>query len=348
MKKLLSIILVLAMVLCMAACSGSGETAETPKDDAEVKADAPAAAPAEEEEDEPIIIGFNANSLANENMAFMAEYFRAYGEENNIKILTSECGGDTATMLSNLENFVAAGAQGIILHNYDPVGVEPLLLDLQEKGIVVVSYDEPSELCEYSFYCSNEELGQQIAQGVIDWYNENLEGPVKIALFTLDGYNFMKVRGDACKAALEAGIPGCTVITEEVKGVADKVDVMNNMLAANPDIQILVGLCDSSVIAVAEAWYGDLVGAGKDISQYGVFASDATDIALNLINKAKNGEGIMRTTIDLGLKNDVPLGMIASCHAAIEGRDSGYPQMNPFPYKFVTEENVHEYEAYLD
>jgi len=339
MKKLLSIILVLIMVLSLAACSQAEQPAEAPAADAPA-AEAPQAG-------EQLIIGFNANSLANENMSFMAEYFRAYGEENNIKILTSECQGDTATMLSNLENFVAAGAQGIILHNYDPTGVESMLLDLQEKGIVVVSYDEPSELCAHSYYVSNEDLGKQIAQNVINWYNENLEGPVKIALFTLENYEFMKVRGDACKAALEAGIPGCTVITQDGR-TTDKVDLFNNMLAADPDIQILVGLYDSGVVGVAEAWYGDLVGAGKDISQYGVFASDATDIALNLINKAKNGEGIMRGTIDLGLKDNVPDSIIKSIHAAILGEDWGYPQMNPFPYRFVTVENIDEFAQYLD
>jgi hypothetical protein len=56
----------------------------------------------------------------------------------------------------------------------------------------------------------------------------------------------------------------------------------------------------------------------------GVFSTDATDIALNLIKKAKTGESIYRGTFDLGIKDEVPLGMIKSCHAVIVGRDPGY------------------------
>ena len=113
-------------------------------------------------------------------------------------------------------------------------------------------------------------------------------------------------------------------------------------------MKVFSSLADSMVVGVAEAWYADLVGAGKDISEYGVFSTDATDIALNLLNQTKQGKGIFRGTIDLGLKDRVPLGMITCCHKAILGEETGYERVNYYEVKLVMEDNVDEYEQFLD
>lgn len=330
MKKLIAIIMALAILFCVTACSGAQGTGA--------------------KKDDEIIIGFNTNQLTNETMTFMVDVFKTYGEEHNIKIMVSEDGGDTATLLTNLENFVAGGVDGIIFMNYDPVGVAPMLEDLKEKGIPVVSYDEYSDLCDYSFLCSNTQLGTAIGEMAADWANANLEGPVEVALIGVDVNGFLKERGDAIEAAVKANIPDCTVYRENLGGggASDPVTIFANMTSAHPGIRVLVSVADACVVAPAEAWYGDLVGMGADISQYGVFATDATDIALNLINKSKTNEAVMRGSIDLGLKDVVPLGMISCLHAAIEGRESGYPKENYYNIKLVTAENVDEYVEYLN
>lgn len=353
MKKALSIILVLSLVFCLVACNQSegtpGKTENTPgktettPGKTETKTNDP-----KKSDDDQLIIGFNTNSLTNETMTFMVDVFKQYGDEHNIKILTSQDGGDTATMLTNLENFVAGGVDGIIFMNYDKEGVAPLLEDLRAKGIAIVSYDEYSELCDYSFLCSNEELGTAIGTMAAEWANENLEGPVEVALIGVDMNSFLKVRGDALQKALEDNIPNCTVYRENLGQGNDQVTIISNLTAAHPGIRMLVGIADACVVQAAEAWYGDLVGAGADLSQYGVFATDATDIALNLIKKSENNEAIMRGTIDLGLKDVIPLGMITCCHAAIEGRDPGYPEVNYYNIKFVTVENIDEYSEFID
>lgn len=342
MKKIIAFILAMAMVFCMAACGAQNTDApqaDNQAADSNVQAN---------EEKEELIIGFNTNNLTNETMTFMVDVFEAYGAEHNIKIMVSEDKGDTATLLTNLENFVAGGVDGIIFMNYDPEGVAPMLEDLATQGIPVVSYDEYSDLCDYSFLCSNIELGKAIGEMAADWANNNLEGPVEVALIGVDINAFLKDRGDAIEAALMENIPNCTVYRENLGGGADAVTIMSNLTAAHPDIRMLVGVADACVVSAAEAWYGDLVGMGADISQYGVFATDATDIALNLINKSITDEAIMRGSIDLGLKDVVPLGMITCLHAAIEGRESGYPKENYYNIKLVTAENIDEYVEFLN
>lgn len=81
MKKVISIILLLTLVFCLAACEKNESDPNAGKGDGE-----------------QLIIGFNTNNLTNETMTFMVDVFRQYGEEHNIKIITSQCGGNTATL----------------------------------------------------------------------------------------------------------------------------------------------------------------------------------------------------------------------------------------------------------
>ncbi len=325
MKRLFALILILVLAFTLAAC---GEK----KDDGEKQ----------------ITLAFNTNNLTNETMTFMVDVMKKYCDEHNIKFLNSQCGGDVATLQNNLENFVAGGVDGIVFMNYDEAGIEPLLLDLKEKGIALVSYDEESEICDYSFCCSNYDLGLAIGTMAAEWANEHVQGEAKMGLLSVEGAQFLKVRSDGIQDGYNKTIKNGTTIRQPISG-GGALDTYANMLSADPDIKIFTSIADSVVVGVAEAWYGDLVGAGADISQYGVFSTDATDIALNLVNQAKNGKGTYRGTIDLGLKTWIPLGMIQCCHAAVLGVPAeGWEKVNYYKVKYVMEDNIDEYSEFLD
>ena len=170
MKKIIALLMLLIMTLAFVSCGSTPEPTPTPAPADDGGNDEPAPEPARQ-----LTIGFNTNDLTNETMSFMVDVFYKYGEENNIKIMVSQDGNDTAKMQDNLENFVAGGCDGIILMNYDPTGIEPILLKLKEKGIAIVSYDEYSEIADYSFLCSNYDLGYAIGKSGAEWANEHVD-----------------------------------------------------------------------------------------------------------------------------------------------------------------------------
>lgn len=346
MKKKVALLLSFAMLFLLCACSqNSPEPAKTdPPKEGQEQSDTNQN---NTTSDKQLVVGFNANNLTNETMTYMVEVFEQYGAEHNIKILTSEDKGDTATMLSNIENLVAAGADGIILMNNDPQGVEPILQDLVDKGIPFVSYDEYSALAVNSFYGSNEQMGTAIGEMAAEWINENLEGHVDVALIGVDQNQFLKNRGDALEKAIYDNVADVSVWRDNLGQDKPPQDVLANLVVGHPNIKVLVGVADACVVSAAEAWYGDLVGQGADLSQYGVFATDATNAALKLIKASVDGGSIMRGSLDLGLKYDVPMGMIQCVHAAIEGRDSGYPEVFVYKMNPVTEKNIDEFSQYI-
>ena len=342
MKKITAWLLILILSFALVSCGGQPTPEPTPEPTPDSGETEPAPEPQRQ-----LTIGFNTNNLTNETMSFMTDVFYKYGEENNIKILVSEDNMETAVTQNNLENMVAAGVDGIIFMNEDPVGVVPTIEMLKEKGIVVISYDEYSEEADYVFMCSNYDLGYAIGSMAGDWATEHVDDDEIIMGVMTGAFNDATTKRsagiiDGFKEHCDRGR------VYDVPATQPFVDCFYNMLSAEPNMKIFASLADSMVCGVAEAWYADLVGAGKDISEYGVFATDATDIALNLLNASKNGEGIFRGTIDLGLKDRVPLGMITCCHKAILGEDPGYERVNYYEVKRVMEDNVDEYSQFID
>ncbi|MBR0451673.1 MAG: substrate-binding domain-containing protein [Oscillospiraceae bacterium] len=341
MKKILAILMLLVLAFSFAACGESSTPEPTPTPSG---GDEPAPEP-----EKQLIIGFNCNNLTNETMSFMVDVFYKYGEEHNIKILTSQDENDTGRTMNNLENMVAAGADGIIFMNNDPTGMASMVADLKEKGVAIVSYDEYCEYADYSFLCSYYDLGYAIGKMAAEWANENVKTEkIVYGMMGVEVNESATNRSNGIEDGFRDNCPRADIY--RVPATMPFVDCFYNMLSARPDIQICASLADGMVVEIAEAWYADLKGAGKDISQYGVFSTDATDIALNLIYTAKKGEGIYRGTIDLGLKDRVPLGMITCCHAAILGKDTpaGYDKINYYEMKLVTEKNIDEYAEFLD
>ena len=335
MKKALALVLLLVMALSFAACGGSsggnsGGGSSGGKED-------------------KICLGFNTNGLTNETMSFMADVMKKYCDEHGFDFMVAQDDGEISKMQNNLENMVAGGCDGIIFMNYDPPAMEKVVLELKEKGIKFVSYDEYSDICDYCWHMSNYDTGYAIGQMAAEWINKAIPEikDVKVGFIAADTIKFMIDRGDGiCDGLTDNCKNGVNILRTPVAGSA--LDTFANLWAANPDIHVFTSIAGAAVTGVAEAWYGDLVGAGKDISEYGVFSTDATDIELNLIYQAKQGKGVYRGTIDLGLKDYIPIGMIECLHSAVTGEDFGYPQENWYGLKFVTEDNIEEYSQYID
>ncbi|MDO5138207.1 MAG: sugar ABC transporter substrate-binding protein [Oscillospiraceae bacterium] len=342
MKKIIALLMLLIMTLAFVSCGSTPEPTPTPAPADDGGNDEPAPEPARQ-----LTIGFNTNDLTNETMSFMVDVFYKYGEENNIKIMVSQDNQETSVTMNNIENMVSAGVDGIIFMNWDPTGIEPTVQELVDKGIAVISYDEFSEHATYSFICPNYDLGYAIGTMAANWANDAIDDE-KIVFGLMSGeINEATInRSQGIEDGFKDNCPRAEVY--RAPATFPTVDCFYNMYSARPDIKVFASLADSMVVGIAEAWYADLVGAGEDISEYGVFSTDATDIALNLVNQAKQGKGIFRGTIDLGLKDVVPLSMITACHKAILGEESGFEKTSYYNIKMVTEANIDEYSEFLD
>ena len=165
MKKLIALLLALAMVLSLAACGASEPAAtEAPKADAPA-AEAPAApaAPAAPE----IKVGIAAPDVTHGWVAGVAYYAEKYCKDNGLeyKVHTS---ADAAEMQAGLQDLVAWGAT-VIVSFPQWAGMETAMQEIIDMGIPVVNFDV-DVACEgiYKVTGDNYDMGYQSAKYIVE------------------------------------------------------------------------------------------------------------------------------------------------------------------------------------
>ena len=144
MKKFLSILLALAMVLALAACGASEPAApaatEAPKADAPA-AEAPAA-PAAPAEKELITVGFaQVGHESDWRTANTKNYQEIFSEENGYDLIFVDCDNDNAVQIEAVRSSIQQGVDYIILAPIQSAGWEAVLQEAKDAGIPVIVAD---------------------------------------------------------------------------------------------------------------------------------------------------------------------------------------------------------------
>lgn len=355
MKRLVALLLALSLiVVLLAAC---GEKTPDPTDPPETdptpsvsgdETDAPTSGGSDEiDRSERIKIGFTVSGFDNENFVYMDQLMAAYCEENNIDYNTIAHNSESSTLMEIMENFMAAGMDGVIFQNFEPESIQSTLDEMYEKGIKVISYDAEVENVTGCWICSNYATGQVIGNCAADFINSELDG--KCEYVVMDSkVVFMQERVKGIMDTIAEKCPESTMVATQRILLPEAVDTFESMLSANPNIQVLCTGYSTCATNIVAAWLPELERQGADLSKYGAFTCDCTNMDLEYIYETKTqGTNILRSTVDLGLKEFVPMGMIEQCEAAIRGFESQYAAgtTQTFPYEAVTVDNVEEVAA---
>lgn len=143
MKKILSVLLALAMVMALAACGGSSAPAatEAPAAAAPAATEAPAAeAPAAEEG--PITVGFaQVGHESDWRTANTADYQKVFSAENGYDLMFVDCDNDNAVQIEAVRTSIQQGVDYIILAPIQSAGWEAVLQEAKDAGIPVIVAD---------------------------------------------------------------------------------------------------------------------------------------------------------------------------------------------------------------
>ena len=167
MKKLIAMLLALAMVLALAAC-GASEPTPTNAPEASVAQESEAPVVEEPvEEDVVIKVGIAAPDVTHGWVAGVAYYAEKYCKDNGIEymITTSK---DAAEMTTALDDLVAWGAT-VIVSWPQWTGMETALQGIIDMGIPVVNFDV-DVACEgiYKVTGDNYDMGYQSAKYIVE------------------------------------------------------------------------------------------------------------------------------------------------------------------------------------
>lgn len=291
-KKLWAILLSAVVAGSLAACgspgsstssSGSASTADTTETAEDTKAEAA---------DTGIKVGWSLITTSDPVIAQTLKLGQQEADEKGIDFLVSDAGNDSSKQIDAVENFIESGCDVIIIQAIDATSMAQETARAQEKGIKVIAYGIGIDGADVWYKNDNTVTGTAIGEMASDWINETKGGEANVYII---GYSLMDVlveRADAIQKAIEDNCPNAVIV-----GRFDAIDAeagMTNtesMLAAHPEVDVICSISDGSATGAYEA----VKTAGKDTDDFGIFGSDLSTAALQLI---KNGT-CYRGTIDV-------------------------------------------------
>ncbi|MDF2611712.1 MAG: rbsB [Lachnospiraceae bacterium] len=287
-KKFLSIILVLAMVFSMTACSSSSS-----KDDKGTE-QGPSG------KSVSILTPYLSSVTTNQ----MVEYLKAGMEEAGMKVNVIDTKNDFAALASRIEDVVSAKTDAIVLVSADPSQVETQLQSAFDAGIPVFGCDSGFlEGMMANATSDNYAMGETITKYLFD---ELIGGEGDIIALTHRPHPGVVKRSEAFDTIL-AEYPNINLITEQHVEATGPIDnartIVENLLLSNPE--------EGSIKAIWCAWDEPAIGATQALQDAGrdeviVVGVDGNEQAVELVKGdtnlkatlAQNFEGMAEIVLD--------------------------------------------------
>lgn len=256
MKKILSILLVLAMVFCFAAC-GNEPAADDSAD---------------------ISVGLSVSTLNNPFFVTLVDGAQDKADELGIALTVADAGDDSAKQASDIEDLISAGIQVLIVNPVDSDAVAPAVQSAIDAGIQVIAVDRAVNGVDVACsIASDNVLGAELAAN----YLVELagEGAVCAELQGVLGASATTDRGTGFHNVADGKL---NVVASQTANFnrEEGMTVMEDMLQANPEIACVFAHNDEMALGALEA-IGDknILVAGFDANDDAIAAVKAGTMA---------------------------------------------------------------------
>ena len=330
MKKRISFAImavILVMALVLASCAAPGAPAPTP----------PAAANGAEEAPDPgrtIVLAYSAQNLANTYFVEISRGMESRARELGVEVTIHDGRSDAAGQVTAFENWITQGVDAIICSPVDPVALEPLVLQAQAAGIPVIAANQDIIGRDSFVVVPEYDYGLIIGQAAGRWIADVLGGQAQVLILDFPEIEAIIARANGMIDGIKQYAPDAVIVAQQsANNPARGMAAMEAALAANPDINVVVGVNDAGVLGAFEA----MMASGRVDTETMFFGGlDATPEALDAINEG----GIFRATVDIQPYETGRLLVDIALRTIAEG---------PIPYdividmKLVDASNIHEY-----
>lgn len=273
MKKLLTLLMSLALVLSVSACGGAQ------------KAEPDSAAP-DDAGDKTITIGCCVMDLSNEVFVQYAEGYDQFVEDckGKVKINLVDGSGDVATQVKAIEDFINMGVDGIMLNALDTSAVEDVIKQATDAGIIVGVY--PSmENVTFNFVFDEYDWGFTEGEQAAKWIDEKLGGTATIMSFAQAENAAVMERYQGIVDGVNQTVKDAGKITWLEYGGTDNTSeamtTMESVLQAHPEVRVVCCAQDSAAVGAYQA----VISSGLPQDEFFVAGCDGITEALGYIQE---------------------------------------------------------------
>jgi fructose transport system substrate-binding protein len=277
------------------------------------------------------LTGIQTNSI----FIDMKKAIEAKCNEAGYKLIATDLAEGPIKMVSFLENCINAKAKVIIYQNIAEDAYMDLLQRAKEEGAILGSYDNPSTIAQYTSLASNYELGLTIGRDCGKWVESN-PGSKKVGLCSFSYLEFLVLREQGMRDGFAETCPSGQIVMSLNAGPDPQscVAAGENFLQAHPDIQAAMGVVDTQVLGVWEAFKA--AGKSFEKNHIGLFGCDASDDGLAAIR----ANDMFLCTIDLDVVNQVVELFDRCVKLALTGEYEQDKAVAVFPMKAIYLSNI--------
>lgn len=254
-KKMLAIVLTLAMAVGLAACSSGEKEAESGKDTKAASSEA-------KKDDGDIKIGMVTYMMAQEWYQNIVAGAQEKADSIGAELMVADANNDASKQVEQVENMITQGVDVIIISPVDTKALANVVKKAQEQGIKVVCESNKVEGADTRVGIPDKECG--IASG--EWFAEYVKAnkiDPKILILGYESLENCKNRTEGFKEALEASGIDYEIVTEVDGGFREEsMNATIDALTAHPEINAVFGINDDSTLGAVSAIRQ--VGSGND------------------------------------------------------------------------------------
>lgn len=272
MKKLVA--LILAALMLLSVCALAETTGETEGVQASPELYAKA--------DLSILsgkkLGITIQSLQNAYWAGVMTALDEVLKEAGAEFTIVACDDSSATQIGQIENFISAGCDLIMVHPSDAAAVEDVCAQAREAGIKVMCWDDPMENTDANWILDNTYLGTEIGKLAGAFINEHYSEDNKAEVIMI-GYPQTKIlleREEGIMMGLEEVAPSKYEIVSNQAGLiaSEAQTAVETALQAHPNAKVVTGIGAGAMIGADEAL--NIYTNGEIPEDMGVFTTDVT------------------------------------------------------------------------
>lgn len=278
MKKISLLVLTMAMMLMLAACSLENGTTNSS---------------ASKKDDDSLVIGLSVSTLNNPFFVTLTDGAEEKAKELGATLTVVDAQDNASKQASDVEDLIQQKVDLILINPVDSAAVATAVESANAAGIPVITIDRSSEGGEVVSHIASDNVAGGVLAG--EYLLELIGEGAKVAeLEGVAGSSAARDRGEGFNTAVDGKLD---VVAKQTANFnrAEGLTVMENILQANPDIVGVFAHNDEMALGALEA----IAASGKDIK---VIGFDATDDAVAAVSAGTLSATVAQKPDEIGVK----------------------------------------------
>ena len=241
-------------------------------------------------------VGVTFSDLSNPVWAELVQEATTYGATKGMKVTAVDAKTDSATQVTQIENFIQNKVDAIIICAVDANALIDVTKQAQDAGIKVVGYTQVLKNYDAQYLVDAYKTGYANGEAAAKWINATFPDASEVQWGLMDLPRFPEIidRANGIKDAVAKIAPKAKLVaTAPAETIQDGTTNAENFLQAHPDIKMIATIGGGGAAGGNEG----IKSAGvTDFSKIGLFGIDSTQPEIEAILKGDPE----KSTISLG------------------------------------------------